>query len=84
MKMLSAILRFICGLALIGAAYVTYRRTAAHIAAGEPIQIAGVTIGASPGEFNAALAVIGLIGILLIVLGVVTLTRGKRDGISGP
>src|SRR5690242_18246271 len=46
MNVLSAVLRFICGLALIGAAYTTYNRTRAHVAAGEPIQIAGVTIGA--------------------------------------
>jgi hypothetical protein len=79
MNVVSAVLRFVCGLALIGAAYVTYQRTHAQVAAGEPIQIAGVVIGASPGQLSVALWVVGVIGALLLILGVVTLTKAKGD-----
>ena len=78
MNAVSAILRFLCGLTLIVAAYATHRRASGHIAAGEPIEIAGITIGASPSELSFALAAVALIGVVLIVLGVVTLVK-KRE-----
>jgi hypothetical protein len=77
MNIISAILRFVCGFTLIIAAYASYYRTREHVAAGEPIQIAGITIGASPGEVAFALWVVGLIGLLLIILGIVTLTKKR-------
>jgi hypothetical protein len=77
MNVISAILRFICGLALIGASYATYQRTRVQVVAGQPIEIAGVTIGASPGQLSFALGIVGLIGVLLLVLGLVSLTRRK-------
>jgi hypothetical protein len=75
MNVVSAILRFVCGFTLIIAAWATHRRITAHEAAGEPMQIAGVTIGASPSQVSLGLWAIGLIGALLIILGIVTLTR---------
>jgi len=77
MNVLSAILRFICGVVLIVAAYTTYHRINGRIAAGEPVQIAGITLGASPHEVSWALGVVGLIGVLLIVFGVVTLVKKR-------
>jgi hypothetical protein len=77
MNVISAVLRFICGLVLIIAAYATYRRASGHVAAGEPLQIAGVTFNASPSELAVSLGVVGLIGLLLIVLGVVALIRKR-------
>jgi hypothetical protein len=78
MNIVSAILRFICGFALIVAAWVTYQRAQAHVAAGEPVQIAGITIGASPVQFSLALGIVALVGGLLIILGLMTLMKGKR------
>jgi hypothetical protein len=78
MNLLSASLRFLCGIGLIVAAYATYNRTKAHVAAGEPIQIAGVTFGASPGQVSLALAFVALIGVLLIIVGIVTLMKRQR------
>ncbi len=75
MKVISGILRLICGLALIIFAFATYRRVGEHVAAGQPIQIAGVTIGASAGQLEFALIVFGVVGVLLIVLGVVTFVK---------
>ena len=72
MNTIPAIIRIVCGLALIIFSYSTYHRISGHIAAGEPIEIFGVTIGASPGQLTFAFGVIGLIGILLFILGVVT------------
>jgi hypothetical protein len=75
MNVLSAILRFICGVALILTAYLTNRRIGAQVAAGQPIEIAGVNLGASPGELSWALGAVGLIGVLLIVFGAITLLK---------
>ena len=77
MNSISAILRILCGLALIIFSYSTYRRASEHVAAGGPIEIFGVTMGASPGQLNFALGVVGLIGILLIILGIVTFTKKR-------
>jgi len=72
MNSVSAILRIICGLALIIFSYSTYHRISEPIAAGRPMEIFGVTMGASPGQVTFGLVVIGLIGLLLVILGVVT------------
>ena len=77
MNSLSAILRIICGLALIIFSYSTNHRISEPIAAGAPIEIFGVTIGASPGQLTFALVVIGLIGLLLTMLGVVTFFKKR-------
>jgi hypothetical protein len=76
-NIVSATLRIICGLALIIFSYLTYQRTRQHAAAGEPMQIFGATVGASPGQLSFGLIVIGVIGILLIVLGIVTLLKKR-------
>jgi hypothetical protein len=73
MNGVSAAIRLICGLALIILAYSSYGRASAHVANGEPVQIFGITIGASPSEFKLSLIVVALIGVFMIVLGVVTL-----------
>jgi len=70
MNSVSAILRIICGLALIIFSYSTYHRISEPIAAGRPMEIFGVTMGASPGQVTFGLVVIGLIGLLLVILGV--------------
>ena len=72
MNSISAALRIICGLALIIFSYSTYHRISQHVAAGQPMEVFGVTIGASSGQVKFALGVFGLIGVLLIVLGVDT------------
>ena len=76
MNCISAILRIVCGMVLIFLSYSTYQRIGKHIAAGEPVQIFGHTISASSGEI--ALGVIGLIGVFLVVLGVVTLVCKRK------
>ena len=75
MNMISGILRLICGLALIIFSIGTYYRASEHVAAGNPVQVLGITIGLSSGGLALALEVVGLIGVLLLVLGVVTLVK---------
>ncbi len=77
MNSVSAILRIICGLALIIFSYSTYHRISEPIAAGRPMEIFGVTMGASPGQVTFGLVVIGLIGLLLVILGVVTFFKKR-------
>ncbi len=78
MNPIATILRIICGFALIILAYSTYSRNSQHIAAGEPMQIFGHVTGASSGQLTLAFGVIGLIGLFLIGLGVVTLLKNRR------
>ena len=72
MKVISATLRLICGLALVIFAFTTYRRVGDHVAAGQPIQIFGATLNLSPGQLGFALIVVGVVGLLLMILGVLT------------
>jgi hypothetical protein len=78
MNPVSAILRIICGLVLIILAYSTYNSNSQHFAAGEPLRVFGFTTSASPGQLTFAFGAIGLIGLLLIGLGVVTLLKSRR------
>lgn len=78
MKLFSGALRLICGLALIIFAFATHHRVGAQVAAGQPIQIAGVTIGVSTGQLDFALLVVGLIGVFLMVLGIVTFVKKQQ------
>jgi len=77
MNSISAALRIICGVALIIFSYSTYHRISQPGAAGKPIEVFGVTIGASSGQVTFALGIFGLIGVLLIVLGVVTFFKKR-------
>jgi hypothetical protein len=77
MNTISATLRMICGVALIIFSFLTYQRTRQHAAAGESMEIFGVSLGASAGQLSFGFVVIGLIGVLLIVLGIVTLLKKK-------
>jgi TRAP-type C4-dicarboxylate transport system permease small subunit len=77
MKFVSGVLRLICGLALIIFAFATYQRAGAHVAAGQPIEIAGVTIGASASQLYFALVIVAVIGVFLMILGVVTFVKKK-------
>lgn len=75
MKIVSGVLRLICGLALIIFAFATYQRIGAQVAAGQPIQIVGITMGASATQVNLGLIVVGLIGVFLMIFGVVTFLK---------
>jgi len=76
MNYISAILRIICGIVLIFLSCSTYQRISKHIADGGQIQIFGFTTSASSGEL--ALGVIGLIGIFLVTLGVISLVSKRK------
>jgi hypothetical protein len=78
MKTVSGVLRLLCGLGLIIFAFVTYHRIGAQVASGQEIQIAGVKLGASVGQLDIGLVVVGLVGIFLIVLGALTLMKKKE------
>jgi TRAP-type C4-dicarboxylate transport system permease small subunit len=77
MNSFSSILRIVCGVVLIILGYSTYSRNAAHIAAGEPMQVFGHLTNAEPRQLTLAFAVIGLIGLFLIVLGCVNLLKRR-------
>ena len=78
MKPVSGVLRLICGLALIIFAFATHHRVGAQVAAGQQVQIAGIPIGASAGQLNLAFVIVGVIGLSLIILGVVTFVKKKQ------
>ena len=78
MNLISSILRIICGLALIILAYSTHQKNTAHVAAGEPLQIFGITTGASSTQLGISFIVIGLIGLFLIILGVINLLKSRQ------
>ena len=78
MKTVSGVLRLLCGLGLIIFAFVTYHRIGAQVASGQEIQIAGIKFGASVGQLDFGLIIVGVIGIFLIVLGVLTFLRKKE------
>ena len=65
----------VCGLALIICAFATYQRIGAQVAAGQPIQIFGITMGAPASQLNLGLIVVGLIGLFLMILGIVTFLK---------
>ena len=75
MNSLSAILRIVSGAALIILSYTTYNKIGSRVAAGEPLEILGFTTGASSNQLTLAFSVIGVIGVLLVILGMVTLFR---------
>ena len=76
-NVISGILRLVSGLALIIFSVATYYRIREHVAAGGPMELAGITIGASPGQIRFALGVIVLLGALLTTLGVLTLVKRR-------
>lgn len=75
MNSTSAILRLVCGAALIILSYATYSKIGSRVAAGEPLQILGFATGASSEQLTLGLGAIGLIGALLVILGIATLLR---------
>lgn len=78
MRMVSSILRIVCGLALLIMAWSVHAKNAAGTAAGEQPTIFGLTLGASPGQLTLAFVVIGLIGTGLIVLGLIGLLKQAK------
>lgn len=77
MNSVSSLLRIVCGLALLILAYSTYQKALAQVSSGAPIQIFGVTTGASPGLLTLGLAAVGLIGAGLLALGVMGLLKNR-------
>jgi hypothetical protein len=77
MNALSSVLRIVVGLALIVLAFTSYRRNSAHVEAGEPLQLFGMTTGAAPWQITLMFAVIGLIGLWLIARGVWPWLKGR-------
>ena len=75
MKVVSGVLRLICGLALIIFAFATYRRVGAQVAAGQPMEIGGITIGASAGQLSLGLVIVGVLGLVLMIFGIVTFLK---------
>lgn len=78
MNYLSSLLRIVCGLAIVVLAYSTYHRNSARIAAGESPQIFGYATGASSSQLTLSFAVIGLIGVVLILLGIAGLLKSRQ------
>ncbi len=77
MNPVSAILRIVCGLAVLITAYSIYSRNREPIAAGEPLQLFGQTLNASPGLVTAGFALIALFGLFLVGLGVASLLKTR-------
>jgi hypothetical protein len=77
MNAISSILRIVFGLALIILSYTSWRRNSAHIEAGEPLQLFGITTGAAPWQITLMFVVMGLIGLWLIARGLLPLLKGR-------
>lgn len=77
MNYLSPLLRIVCGAVLIILAISTYSRSAAAIASGGSLQVFGFAVGASGWQLTLSLAVIGLIGLVLVILGIANLLKAR-------
>jgi len=81
MKLLSPIIRILCGLVLIIAAAVKYFSIRAQIAAGEgeEVQILGQTVTSETWQLGFAFGIACFVGILLIILGGISLMKGLQE-----
>ena len=77
MNYISSILRIVCGVAILILCLSMYRKMTAQLAAGAQLQLMGHPTGASSGQLMLAFAVIGLIGLFLLILGVVNLLKSR-------
>jgi hypothetical protein len=77
MNHISSILRMVCGLAILILCISMYRKMAAQIATGGEIQLFGHPTSASSGQLTLGFAVIGLIGLFLLIMGIVNLLKAR-------
>ena len=75
MKSVSAILRIVFGLVIVGFAVFTYHRIIPHIEAGDAVQLFGHPVNATAGQFTTAFTAIGVLGAVVIVLGAVAMRK---------
>ena len=75
MKSISAILRIVFGLAVVGFAFVAYHRIIPHVEAGEAVQLFGHPVNATASQFTTAFTAIGVLGAVVIVLGAVAMRQ---------
>ena len=78
MNAVSALLRLVCGIAILAFAWISWSNNKAAVAAGEPLLLFGKSVEAGAGTTNLAYGVIALIGVGLLVLGISGLIRGRR------
>jgi len=77
MNHISSVLRIVSGLAILILCISMYRNMAAQLAAGGQLQLFGQPTGASSGQLTIGFVVIGLIGLFLLVIGIVSLLRSR-------
>lgn len=78
MNAVSALLRLVCGAAILVLTWMSWSKNKAAVAAGEPVQLFGKTMDAGAGSINLAYGVIAVIGLGLLVMGVFSLMSGKK------
>ena len=78
MNSVSALLRLICGAALLVLTWFSWSKNKAAIAAGEPVQLFGKTLDAGAGSLNLAYGIIAVIALGLVIMGVLGLLGGKK------
>lgn len=78
MNAVSALLRLICGIAILAFAWISWSNNKAAIAAGEPVQLFGKSVDAGAGTVNLAYGLIAVVALGLLVLGARGLIGGKK------
>lgn len=74
---MTSLFRIFCGLGLMIYSWVVYQKNSEAIQAGLPVSILGYSPSATPGQITMAFMAIGLIGVVLLLLGIAGLLRGK-------
>ncbi len=75
---LSALLRLICGGAILVLTWISWSKNKAAVAAGEPVQIFGQIVDVGAGAINLAYGLIAVIALGLLVMGLLGLIGGKK------
>ena len=75
MNPLSSILRIICGIAVLILAGSIYFKARPQVAAGAQVQLFGATFAAESWQLTLGFGVIALIDVVLLMLGLLGLSR---------
>ena len=78
MNLISAVLRMVCGGAILFLTWSTWSKNKEALAAGNPVTLFGKNVEAGQGSVMLVCALFAFIGLGLILMGVVGLMKSQR------